>query len=379
MSYLKYLSACENEMIKMLKTFVEYETPSNDKASVDRFSSYLFELLRDIGMDAEILPQNNVGNNLKATFGKNEKGQILILCHMDTVWPLHEIEKRPFHINDGKAYGPGVLDMKGGLVQAIFAIKALMNEETEPTHKIVLFCSSDEEIGSCAAHEAIEREAKKSSFVLVPEPAAGDNGALKLSRKGWGMYKIHAMGRAAHSGNDHINGINAVEELAYHVIELQKLTDYKKGTTINVGEFQGGSGYNIVPDHAVAKIDLRAATMAELTKANNTIMGLQPVLKNASLKITGGINRPPLELTPGNKQLYEHAQKAALKLGFTALTGIPVGGASDGNYTSYLGIPTLDGIGSVGSGGHSLNEHVLLNKMAERSALLAELLDKSID
>jgi glutamate carboxypeptidase len=359
-------------MTGMLQTFVEYETPSREKAAVDRFTAYLAELFGQLGGEVMMFERPSAGNIVRASFG-NGSEQALVLCHVDTVWPYGELARRPFRIEDGKAFGPGVYDMKGGTVQAIFALQASMAAGGKVPRKVVFLCTTDEEIGSAAARDLIEVEAKKSAYVLVPEPASGPQGAVKLTRKGWGMFDVHVTGRSAHAGNDHAKGINAVEEMAHQILKLQAVTDYGTGTTISVGEIRGGLGYNVVPDKASLKVDLRASTQTELLSARAKILGLAPFLQGTTVTVTGDLNRPPLEATPGNCALYQKAKKIAAELGYD-LPGTHVGGVSDGNFTSALGVPTLDGVGAVGDGAHALHEHVALSAMAPRAALIAGLL-----
>lgn len=371
-SFMEKLQAQQNEMTQMLRHVVELETPTLNKAALDAFAEYLTTKFMEIGAFVEVLKQDIAGNHLRATWGEGHK-QVLILGHMDTVWPLGEIERRPFKIKDGKAYGPGVFDMKGGLVQAFFALKAIHEMQVKLPYKVVFLCNSDEETGSGYSRAHIEAEAQKSEYVLVPEPAAGTDGAVKATRKGWGMYDMNVTGRASHSGNDHAGGINAIEELAHQVLRLQALTDYDRGTTVNVGVISGGNGYNVVPDWAAAKIDLRAINQQELLKAEQAILDSHPVLNGTTVSVTGRLNRPALEATPQNVQLYLKAKSIAENLGFD-LPRRDVGGASDGNFTSALGIPTLDGIGVAGFGAHAINEHLILGTMAPRAALIAHLL-----
>jgi glutamate carboxypeptidase len=371
-SFLGFLTERQEAMTSLLRTFVEYETPSRDKPAVDRFTAYLADLFGRLGGEVTMFERSSAGNIVRAGFG-NGAEQALILCHVDTVWPFGELARRPFRIEDGKAFGPGVNDMKGGTVQAIFALQAIMAAKAKMPRKVVFLCTTDEEIGSAAARELIEDEAKKSAYVLVPEPSSGAQGAVKLTRKGWGMFDVNVTGRSAHAGNDHAKGINAVEEMARQVIKLQSMTDYGTGTTISVGEIRGGMGYNVIPDKASLKVDLRASTQAELLGARDKILGLTPFLQSATVSVTGALNRPPLEATPGNCALYQKAKRIAAELGFD-LPGTHVGGVSDGNFTSALGVATLDGIGAVGDGAHALHEHLVLSAMAPRAALIAGLL-----
>jgi len=371
-SFLRFLADRQEEMTGALRTFVEFESPSEDKAAVDRFSAYIASLCGQLGAETATFDRAHAGNIVRAGFGTGP-GQALILCHLDTVWPLGEIGRRPFRIEDGKAYGPGIYDMKGGIVQALFAIKAIMVAKADMPRKAVFLFTTDEEIGSTVSRELIEEEAGKSAFVLVLEPAWGPQGAVKLTRKGCGRFDVNVTGRSAHAGADHARGINAVEEMAHQILKLQAITDYSTGTTVSVGEIHGGMGHNVVPDKASLMVDLRANTQAELMAAKDKITGLTPFLKGATVTVTGDVTRPPLEATPGNLALYEKARKLAEELGYD-LPGTHVGGVSDGNFTSALGIPTLDGLGAMGDGSHALDEHVVLSAMAPRAALIAGLL-----
>ncbi len=369
--YVDHLLKQQDAMIAMLRDMVEMETPSGDKKAAYRLARYMADRFAHIGADVKSLELNDDAN-LLASWGSGDE-QALVLCHLDTVWPLGELARRPFRVENGRAYGPGVYDMKGGTVQAFFALKAIIDLKIRPGHKIVFLCSADEESGSTGSRTLIEREALRSRFVLVPEPASGAAGAVKLTRKGWGIYDLTVTGRTAHAGNDHEKGISAVTELAYQILKLQALTDYSSGTTINVGVVSGGTVFNMVPGNAEARIDLRAAGLEELRRAERAILGLSPVTPGAILKVSGRINRPPLEATQGNLELYHRARQIACELGIE-LPGVHVGGASDGNFTSSIGVATLDGIGAVGDGAHALHEYLDLKAMAPRAALVARLL-----
>jgi glutamate carboxypeptidase len=369
--YVDYLLKQQDAMIAMLHDMVEIETPSTDKLAVYRLVQYMAGRFAQIGANVEIL-QPNAGNHLRASWGSGDE-QVLVLCHLDTVWPIGELARRPFRVEGGRAYGPGVYDMKGGIIQAFFALKAISDLNLRLGHKIVFLCNIDEESGSMSSRELIEQEALRSRFVLVPEPTSGAAGAVKLTRKGWGIYDLIVAGRAAHAGNDHEKGISAITELAYQILKLQSLTNYSTGTTVNVGVIAGGTVFNMVPDKAEARIDLRATSHDELQRIEQAILGLTPVTSGALLKVIGRINRPPLEATEGNLRLYRKAQKIAAGLGIE-LQGSHVGGVSDGNFTSSVGVATLDGIGAVGDGAHTVHEYLELKAMAPRAALVAHLM-----
>ena len=371
MNYLTYLTDKQREMLDLLKTLVEYESPSRNKAACDKLAVYLAGLMESLGCTIAWHRREHVGDHFSATYGEGSE-TVLILCHYDTVWPVGELDNRPFKVAGGLAYGPGIYDMKGGIAQALYALMALQAVGAKVRRKIVFLFNSDEEIGSASSRELIETTAKAASFVLVPEPAA-PGGAVKIARKGWGMFDVAITGRAAHAGNDHANGVNAVEEMAHQVLCLQGMTNYERGTTVSVGEVKGGNSYNVVPDKATAKVDLRASTMVELTAATEKILGLQPVLAKTSVSVTGTINRPPLEATPANLALYERAKQIAAHLGF-GLGMLAVGGVSDGNFTSAIGVPTLDGLGADGEGAHAVNECLIIDAMPKRAALLAAMM-----
>jgi glutamate carboxypeptidase len=369
--YITHLLKQQDAMIAMLRDTVEMETPSADQQAVHRLAQYIAGRFTEIGAYCEFLQPNAV-NHLRASWGSGEE-QVLVLCHLDTVWPIGELARRPFRVEGGRAYGPGVYDMKGGTVQAFFALKAIIELNIRPGRKIVFLCTTDEESGSMSSRALIEQEALRSRFVLVPEPASGPAGAVKLTRKGWGIYHLTVTGRTAHAGNDHEKGISAVTELAHQILKLQALTNYSAGTTVNVGVIAGGTVLNMVPDKAEARIDLRAASHDELQRTEQAILGLAPVTPGAILKVTGQINRPPLDVTERNLRLYRKAQRIAADLEIE-LPGVHAGGVSDGNFTSSVGAATLDGIGAVGDGAHAVHEYIELGAMTARAAMVAHLL-----
>ncbi|MFS0597288.1 M20 family metallopeptidase [Peribacillus frigoritolerans] len=365
-----YLQDHEQAMLDDLIEFVKKESPSYNKELVDECGTYLSQLFqRRLDVGYELIEETKVGNHLKFTIGEGEQ-QILIIGHFDTVWKEGRLKLRR---EGNKLYGPGILDMKGGIIQSLWAIKAIQELELPLNKKIVFLCNSDEEIGSIASKEYIEEEAKKSDAVLVAEPAVAGSGALKTARKGTGIFKLKVWGRAAHAGNHHEEGINAIEELARQVIVLQELTNYKKGTTVNVGTFTGGSGTNVVPEYAEARVDLRVSTEKEAKLVTNIILNLKPILKGIKLEVTGGMNRPPMVKTEQTKELFGCAQSIASELGMK-LEEASVGGGSDGNFTAAIGIPTLDGLGACGKGIHAEYEHIQIETLAERASLFANLL-----
>jgi glutamate carboxypeptidase len=370
--FLTYLQKHQKDILDDLRRLVQAESPSYEKEYVDRCGNELRVLFRKyFGIEAEVIQQATTGNHLRFTYGTGDS-QILILTHFDTVW---DIGRLSYQVEGNKAYGPGILDMKGGIIQSLWALKACSDLGVSLHKKIVFLCTSDEEIGSYTSRELIEREALKSEVVLVPEPADAKTGALKTARKGVGTFKITIKGKASHAGNHHQDGVSAVEEMAHQILYLHSLTAYDKGTTVNVGIARGGNRVNVVAEQAEMTIDVRVPNMVEAERISSQIMSIQPHLEGISLKVEGSINRPPMERTDKTEKLFKLAESCAAELGFT-LKEASVGGGSDGNFTAALGIPTLDGLGSVGEGPHAENEHIFIDHLPTRTALFAKLLTR---
>ncbi|MFC5449990.1 M20 family metallopeptidase [Paenibacillus aestuarii] len=369
---LAYLKQHQAEMLDDLKTLVLAESPTHSKERVDQCGAEIQKLFKKhLHLDPEVNAQVQRGDHLRFSYGAGEE-QILILGHFDTVW---DVGRLSYRVEGNRAYGPGILDMKGGIIQALWALKACRELGISFNKRIIFLCTSDEETGSGTSREWIEREAVQSRAVLVPEPAAARTGALKTSRKGVGRFGIKISGKAAHAGNHHQDGISAVQEMAHQILFLHGLTDYALGTTLNVGVVRGGSVENVVAEQAELGVDLRISQVSEGERISKIIYGLKPHLDGTTLQVSGGVNRPPMERSAGNEQLFRLAAACAAELGFS-LTEEAVGGGSDGNFTSALGIPTLDGLGAVGEGIHAENEHVDIDQLPIRAALLAGLLRK---
>ncbi|MCX7707223.1 MAG: M20 family metallopeptidase [Anaerolineae bacterium] len=369
---LAYLRAHQDDMVAHLVQLVKMESPSTDKAAVDRLGAALADQLRDLGASVDVLPQFAAGDHLRACWGTGPDG-VLLLCHMDTVWEVGTLARMPVRIADGRLYGPGAFDMKGGIVNALWAIRALRELDLLPDRCITLLITSDEEVGSATSRSLIETEAVAHKAVYVLEPAHPPHGALKTWRKGVGMYRVRARGVAAHAGAAHDQGVNAIEELAHHILAIQALTDYAIGTTVNVGVVGGGTRSNAVPEEAWAAVDLRVMNQAEAERVDRFMRGLTPKLPGASVEVSGGLNRPPMVRTAATIALFGRAAAIAAELGFPVdETG--TGGGSDGNFTAALGVPTLDGLGVAGDGGHAQHEHVIISSLPERAALLAGML-----
>ncbi len=374
---LALLRQHQDDMVADLVHLVEMESPSDNKASLDRLADHLADRVRQLGAQVDIVAQERTGNHLRGRWGQSERGGLLLLCHMDTVWDMGTIAQRPARIEAGKLFGPGAFDMKGGIVNVLWAIRSLVALALLPKHRITLLITSDEETGSRSSRALIEAEAPQHEAVLVLEPAHPPHGALKTWRKGVGLYKVRVTGVSAHAGAAHNEGVNAIEELAHQVLAIQQLTDDTVGTTVNVGVIGGGTRSNVIPQHAWARVDARVMNQAEAHRLDEALHGLRPHLAGAQIEVTGGINRPPMMRTEAGVALYRKAEAIAAELGF-AITESGTGGGSDGNFTAALGVPTLDGLGVAGDGGHALHEHVIIDSLPERAALLAGLLRSAI-
>ena len=353
--------------LQFLEQMVTMESPSFDKELTDKLVVFLGKKFQEIGGEVDFVPAEKFGNHLRVKFSGRSPNRILLLGHTDTVWPAGEIAKRPFKIEGGRAAGPGVFDMKAGILLMWMALSALK------TKSVTVLLNSDEEIGSNSSRALIESEANQCGAVLVLEPSL-PGGALKTARKGVGRFTVKAIGRAAHAGIDPEKGVNAIEELSRQILKLQQMTDRERGTTVTVGVVQGGTRSNVVPAEAAAEIDVRIASIEEAERVSKMIKALAPELPGARLEIRGSMNRPPMERTSETARLFELARGIAKQIGVD-LKESSTGGASDGNFTSALGIPTLDGLGAVGGGAHAIDEWVEVESLPQRAALVAGLIE----
>jgi len=368
---LAQLREREAAMVELLRTLVDIDSPSGDAERVAAVQTVVERELQARGASVERVSAAGVADHLVARF-PGSGPRVLILAHADTVWPADETQRRPFQIASDRYTGPGVFDMKAGIVQALTAVAALQERHASPPVRVTMAVTSDEESGSVTSRPLVERLAREHDVVLVVEPATGTK--LKTARKGIGMYELQVEGRAAHAGLDPEQGRSAVLELAHQVIALHALTDFAQGTTVCVGIASGGSGRNVVPAAARATIDLRVVSAAAAADIDARIKQRTPVTPDTTVRVTGGINRPPMERTAVTAALYARAERCAEQLGLE-LGEVLSGGGSDGNFTAAIGVPTLDGLGAVGGGAHALDEHVLKGTLAERSALLVTLLE----
>lgn len=362
----------------LLKRLVETESPSTDKSAVDRVGAILADEARRLGADIQLAPAMDAGDHVIARFpspsGRGVRGEgILLLCHIDTVFPLGTLEKMTYREADGKIFGPGVLDMKSGIVISLGAIERLQ-KSGGLNRPVTLLCTTDEEVGSLTSEDLIVKMAKESELVLVMESAMPD-GSLKTWRKGVGEFWIRVKGRAAHAGGNHEEGRNAIEEMSHQVLAIQKLTDYEKGTSLNVGVVQGGTVSNVVPEEAIAQVDVRVMQPGEWERLEAEMGALTPVLDGTSLEISGGLNRPPMPFDETMKATFEKAKSIGADVGIE-LKASGSGGGSDGNFVAPLGIPVLDGLGAIGEGLHSEREFIFADSLQERVTLLAALIQK---
>jgi glutamate carboxypeptidase len=363
------------EMIDLLGQLVRIESPSDDRAGLDRFADQLESLFGDLGAIERLEPGSaERGRHLRLTVdGPNDAAHAVALCHYDTVWSTGTLERIPFSVDaEGVARGPGCFDMKGGIVVLYFALQELRARGLRPGRRLQVLFTSDEEVGSPTSRSLIEQTASGAAVAYVLEsPLPG--GTLKTARKGTGDYLVRIAGRAAHAGVEPQKGISATQELAHQIIALHALNDYASGTTVNVGVVHAGTRPNVVAAEAEAHVDVRVQTLAEAARIDAAIRGLKPHLPGASLDIDGGLNRPPMERSPAMAELFAQARQIAATMGIDLHEG-STGGGSDGNFTAAIGIPTLDGLGPEGEGAHAAHEHVLTDSFPRRAALVAGLL-----
>jgi glutamate carboxypeptidase len=359
--------------IDLTRRLVEAESPSDDKSSVNACVAQVAAHAKGLGGRVRLYRQRAFGDVLEARFGSKAKaaaGRVLLLGHLDTVWPLGTLAHMPCRVRDGRLWGPGTLDMKAGVAMALTAVEMLV-EADMLNREIVLLLNSDEEVGSPVSRPITERIAMECGAVFVLEPAQGL--AYKTARKGTGKWRIDVRGVAAHAGVDFEKGASALLELARAMQTVSRWTDLKKGLTVSVGTAGGGSKTNVIPAEAWAEVDVRIARKADGARIGRKFAMLRAQDRLCSLRVTGGINRPTMERTRGTVKLYQQARALAAQLGL-ALDEAATGGASDGNFTSALGIATLDGMGAVGEGAHAAHESVAIEHLALRTALLAGML-----
>lgn len=371
---LAWTSARQPDIITLLKDLVLCESPSDDPAAIGRF----VDLFADrVGRIAKVrnFKGGKYGPHLLCEFdlpGKRKSGRTLALGHSDTVWPMGTLAQMPWREADGRLYGPGVLDMKSGLAFFIYAMWALRELDIPVARKVALLVVSDEEVGSHSSRALTEKEAAQSGTVLVLEPGTGLEGKLKTARKGVGGYTLRVRGVSSHAGVDFAAGSSAILELAAQIETIRGFTNLDKGVTVNVGVIAGGTRTNVIAAEAEAHIDYRIPRLRDFTALDRKFRQLRARDKRCQLELTGELNRPPMERTKEIAALFQKARILAKDLGVN-LEESATGGGSDGNFTAGLGIPTLDGLGGVGEGAHARHESILIDRIADRTALLAKL------
>ncbi|MCG6986679.1 MAG: M20 family metallopeptidase [Gemmatimonadetes bacterium] len=394
---VRHVRGLRDPMVELVTRLASVESPSDDPASQAPVQAILGEALESLGFEVRRVggrrgspvapraasdPAPGVratdppgsGGHLYARPGRRTGGlpAQLLLGHSDTVWPHGTLATMPVALEDGRLHGPGTFDMKGGLTQIVFALRALKELGLEPPATPVVFVNSDEEVGSPDSRGLVRLLAGHVCRVFVAEPAYGPEGKLKTERKGMGRFDVHIHGRASHAGLAPEAGVSAIHELAHVIHALHGFTDAESGVTVNVGTVEGGTRSNVVAAHAHATVDVRVVTVADGRRMENAILGLAPRTPGVTLQVTGGVHIPPLERTPRNRRLWRQAQAAAEAMGLE-LEEVRSGGGSDGNTTSQL-TATLDGLGPVGDGAHAVHEHLVVDAWVDRCALLALLL-----
>jgi glutamate carboxypeptidase len=391
---LSYFEEHRGDLLDFIRSLVEQESMSRVPEATLRIAENLGDWLAGAGATVDILRDARYGGTVRARIGHEvlatgpagpreaegqgkskefqENKQLLVVGHLDTVWPIGTLAGRPFRLDGDQAFGPGIFDMKAGVAIASFALRA-MNDTKGPSGRPITFLMTcDEETGSHFSREVIEDEARSAHAALVLEPPI-PGGKVKTGRKGVGEFELIVRGRPAHAGNDPRNGLSAITELAHQILAINAMNDYERGTTLNVGVVSGGVLSNVVAAEARASIDMRFRTVDEGVRIAEQMSSLQPVAADAGLEVRGGINRPPLERTPQIGALFEHAKRLAGEIGFPLAEG-SVGGGSDGNFIAALGVPVLDGLGVDGAGAHAEHEHIIVSDIPRRAALITRLI-----
>jgi len=368
-SILKFAQQQQGAIIAQIRAFVECESPSGDTAALKRFADLVTTTMSGW---ARVRFNGNLVAEI-ALPGRKKSGQVLALGHLDTVWPIGTLAQMPFRQKDGRLWGPGVLDMKSGIAFFLAAARALRELDIPVARRVLLQLNCDEEVGSHSSRALTEKNAAQSDCVLVLEPGTGLAGKLKTARKGVGDYRVTVHGRASHSGVDFDAGASAILELAHQIQRIAGFTQLARGITVNPGVISGGTRSNVVAAEAMAHVDVRIPRLRDASPLERKFQSLRAADKRCTIEVSGGINRPPMERTPGTVKLFRDAQGIGREIGVTVEESA-TGGGSDGNFTSALGIATLDGLGGVGEGAHAIHESIMVDRIADRVALLAGLL-----
>jgi glutamate carboxypeptidase len=372
------------ELMDRVRDLVEIESPSDDKRAVDRCADAVVEMASGLGGRVRRHRQRNFGDVLEVRFGPSvkssrkaatEQSPVMLLGHLDTVWPVGTLKKMPFRIADGRAWGPGVLDMKAGVAMGLTALE-MLRERDALQRPVIFLLNSDEEVGSTVSRPITEKLARECAAVFVLEPAQGLAGAYKTARKGVGNYTLRVTGVAAHAGVDFERGHSAISELAWQLEKVRGFTELDRGLTVNAGVIRGGTRTNVIAAEAEAEIDVRIARAKDAARIDRRFCALRVRDRGCVLHVEGGMNRPPMERSRATVALFKRAATLGARMGFE-LAESSTGGGSDGNFTAALGVPTLDGMGAVGEGAHASHESVLVRDLIPRTALLAEMIRRT--
>lgn len=377
-SVLSYFENRRAEMLELARWLVGQESMSREADANRRLAENLRDKLIGLATEVELLDDARYGSTVRARFdfhadASPDDKQLLVVGHLDTVWPLGTTARRPFRVEGDRAFGPGIFDMKAGVMLVTFAMRAIKELEFETRRRVTVLITCDEETGSHFSREIIEQESRHARAALVLEPPI-PGGTIKTARKGVGEFELIIRGRPAHAGNDPRAGISAITELAHQIQAINKLNDYGRGTTVNVGVVRGGVLSNVIAAEAYASIDMRFQTIEEGERLTEAMAKLQPALDGARIEVRGGINRPPLVRTAETGKLFEQARRLAAEIGLDLKEG-SVGGGSDGNFIAALGVPVLDGLGVDGAGAHAEHEHIIISDIPRRAALLTRLIE----
>ena len=377
MKFVKnYLVDKEHEMLALIEKLVNIDSGSHNKEGIDEVGRILSEEYKKLNFTVEVVEEENNGNNLLIQHNDSQEANLIAVAHMDTVFKDGTASERPFKMENGRAYGPGVIDMKSSQVALLYAIKALKENNKQSFKNIRIVLNSDEEKGSGTSRHLIEQEAKGKKYALIMEPARKD-GSLVSSRRGGGRYTLFVKGKAAHSGIEPQNGISAIEEVAYKVLQLHALTNHEEGINVSVGLIEGGDSVNTIAPSAVAHVDVRISKIEQAEYIDEKIREICSTsdVKGTTIELTGGLNRPPMVKNDETINFLDIIREVGSKVGIN-ITDIGTGGGSDASFTSALGIPTVDGLGPVGGNPHSVDEYLEVPTLVERTNLLAELIER---
>lgn len=372
----EYLKRSESDMLLLLEQLVNIDSGSTDKAGIAKIAALLSSKYEALGFEIETIPQKAQGDHLVLSRINSSQPEIMIVAHMDTVFPEGTVKDRPFSMQGGRAYGPGVIDMKASHVTLLYALTSISLKNPELLNNIVVLLTSDEEIGSPTSRKLIEKHTEGKKYALIMEPARQD-GSLVTARRGSGVFALTVKGKAAHAGIEPERGRSAIEELAQKIVKLHALTDYKKGISVNVGLIEGGVTVNTIAPSASASVDVRISKNEQAIWLEKKISEIceHPDVEGTTIELKGGIDRPPMVKNEQTIALLEVIQTVGRELGIE-VTDIATGGGSDASFTSAKGVATIDGLGPVGGNAHTTEEYVEISSLTERALLVASVIER---